>query len=332
MAFPNSLFLFILFSFLSLLPLTTQSQLSPDYYQKSCPNFHNTIQRVTADKQLSSPTTAAAILRVFFHDCIVNGCDASILIASNAFNKSELDADTNLSLAGDAFDLIVRAKTAVELECPGVVSCSDILAVSARDLVVMVGGPYYNVLMGRKDSKVSDPSKVEDNIPKTSMSMNKLLSLFSSKGFSTEEMVALVGAHTIGFSHCKEFANRIFNFSKTSEYDPAYNPSFAKGLRTLCANYTIAPEMSAFNDVFTPGKFDNMYYKNLKRGLGLLQSDHAMLLDKRSRPFVDLFAANQTAFFYSFARSMEKLSVYEIKTEKDGEVRRRCDQFNTLQN
>ncbi|XWS68931.1 hypothetical protein CRYUN_Cryun04dG0135700 [Craigia yunnanensis] len=330
MAFPNSIFLVILFSFLSLLP-STHSQLSTYYYNTTCPQFHNIMQRIISDKQPSSPTTAAAILRVFFHDCIVNGCDASILIASNAFNNSELDADTNLSLAGDAFDLIVRAKTALELQCPGVVSCSDILALSARDLVIMVGGPFYEVLLGRKDSKVSDPSIVERNLPKTKMSISRLLSLFSTKGFSVEEMVALVGAHTIGFSHCKEFANRIFNFSKTSEFDPSYHPAFAKGLRKLCANYTKAPEMSAFNDVFTPGKFDNMYYKNLQRGLGLLLSDQAMLMDNRTRPFVDLFAANQTAFFDSFARSMEKLSIYNIRTDNDGEVRRKCDQFNTFQ-
>ncbi|XVE92502.1 hypothetical protein REPUB_Repub01dG0103000 [Reevesia pubescens] len=330
MAFPNSLFLVILVSFLSLLP-SAQSQLSTDYYNKTCPQLDNVMQRIIADKQLSAPTTAAAILRVFFHDCFVSGCDASILIASNAFNKSELDADINHSLAGDAFDLIARAKTALELQCPGIVSCSDIVALSARNLVIMVGGPFYEVRLGRKDSKVSDPSTVESNLPKTTMPVSELLSLFSTKGFSTEDMVALMGAHTIGFSHCKEFANRIFNFSKTSEYDPAYNPAFAKGLRKLCANYTKAPEMSAFNDVLTPGKFDNMYYKNLQRGLGLLITDHIMYLDNRTRPFVDLFAANQTAFFDSFARSMEKLSVYKIKTDKDGEVRRKCDQFNTLQ-
>ncbi|XVF02372.1 hypothetical protein REPUB_Repub04eG0169700 [Reevesia pubescens] len=330
MAFPNSLFHVILFSFLSLLP-SAQSRLSTDYYNKTCPQFHNILQRIVADKQLNAPTTAAAILRVFFHDCFVNGCDASLLIASNAFNKSELEADTNLSLAGDAFDLIARAKTALELQCPGIVSCSDILAVSARDLIVMVGGPFYKVILGRKDGKVSDPSMVEKNVPKTTMPMSKLLFLFSSKGFSTQEMVALVGAHTIGFSHCTEFASRIFNFSKTSEFDPAYNPAFAQALRKLCANYTKTPEMSAFNDVYTPGKFDNVYYKNLQSGLALLSSDQAMIMDNRTRPFVELFAANQTAFFGLFARSMKKLSVYKIKTDKDGEVRRRCDQFNTLQ-
>ena len=145
-------------------------------------------------------------------------------------------------------------------------------------------------------------------------------------------MVALVGAHTIGFSHCKEFSNRIFKFSKDSEYDPAYNPEYAAGLRKLCENYTKDPTMAAFNDVITPGKFDNMYYRNLKRGLGLLATDTALLWDNRTKPFVDIYAANQTKFFQDFAQAMQKVSVLHVKTGRKGEVRHRCDSFNSLDN
>ncbi|KAF2554678.1 hypothetical protein F2Q68_00014078 [Brassica cretica] len=86
--------------------------------------------------------------------------------------------------------------------------------------------------------------------------------------------------------------------------------------------------MSAFNDVFTPGKFDNMYYKNLQHGYGLLESDQAIAFDNRTRPFVDLYAANETAFFDAFAKAMEKFSEQRVKTELNGDVRRRCDQYN----
>ncbi|GAV68409.1 peroxidase domain-containing protein [Cephalotus follicularis] len=261
---------------------------------------------------------------------MVEGCDASVLIASTAFNKAERDGDINDSLPGDAFDLITRAKTAIELECPGIVSCADILAAATRNLIVMVGGPYYEVRLGRKDGLVSDISRVEGNIARSTMPVSQLISMFNSKGFAVQEMVTLVGAHTIGFSHCKEFASRIFNYSKNSEYDSAYNPKFAQALRKLCANYTKDTEMSAFNDVITPGKFDNMYYVNLQRGLGLLASDQAMAVDHRTKTYVDRYAANQTAFFEAFAHAMEKVSVYKIKTGNKGEVRHRCDQFNSI--
>jgi len=41
--------------------------------------------------------------------------------------------------------------------------------------------------------------------------VSELIKRFTDKGFTVREMVALSGAHTVGFSHCKEFADRIFN-------------------------------------------------------------------------------------------------------------------------
>lgn len=314
---------------LSFLP-HTQSKLSAAYYDKTCPLFKPIMREIISTKQINDPTTAAATLRLFFHDCMVEGCDASVLISSNSFNTAERDADINLSLPGDSFDLITRAKIAIEVQCPGIVSCADILAIATRDLIVMVGGPYYEVRLGRKDGFISKASRVDGNLATSSMSVSEMLSLFESKGFTAQEMVALTGAHTIGFSHCKEFSHRLYNFSKTSEFDPTYNPKYAEALRKLCAKYTSNTAMAAFNDVVTPSKFDNMYYLNLKRGLGLLSTDHALYLDSRTRPYVDLYAANQTAFFQAFAHAMEKVSVHKIKTGRKGEVRGRCDSFNNI--
>ncbi|XP_021747183.1 peroxidase 41-like [Chenopodium quinoa] len=317
-----------------LLPLlVVQSKRPPsltkDYYKKSCPRFDDVLNGIITTKQAETPTTAAAVLRVFFHDCMVDGCDGSTLVASNHLHgKAERDADINLSLPGDAFDLVTRAKTALELECPGIVSCTDILATSARNLITMTGGPFYEVPLGRKDGLVSQASRVLGNLALPNMTMTHIIDMFKIKGFTVQEMVALVGAHTIGFSHCSEFSNRIFHYSKTQPVDPKLNPKYAEGLKKLCANYTKDPTMAAFNDVMTPGKFDNMYYKNLQQGLGLLASDQAMAEDPRTKPTVDLYAANETAFFNDFAKAMLKVSIYKVRTDKDGEVRHRCDSFN----
>lgn len=194
----------------------------------------------------------------------------------------------------------------------------------------MVGGPYYKVLLGRKDGLESKAERVEGNIPRPTMSINQIIKMFMSKGFTTQEMVALTGSHTIGFTHCKEFADRIFHYNKTLPTDPEMYPKFAEALKKTCANYTKDNSMSAFNDVMTPGKFDNMYFQNLQRGLGLLASDHALVKHRKTKPIVDLYASNQTAFFEEFSQAMEKLSVYGVKTDLKGEVRRKCDAFNTL--
>ncbi|KAK9935562.1 hypothetical protein M0R45_022661 [Rubus argutus] len=331
MAFHFHLILSLSLLTLVVFPSKTQSRLTQNYYQKTCPDFEKIVQQVVTDKQLASPTTAAAALRLFFHDCMVEGCDASVLIASNAFNKAERDSDINLSLPGDGFEVVTRIKTALELQCPGIVSCADILAAATRNLISMVGGPYYPVRFGRKDGFVSKAEAVDGNLARSNMSLSQIINLFAARKLNIKEMVALTGAHTIGFSHCKEFSNRIFNFSKTSDdYDPSYNPKYAEGLRRLCANYTKDPQMSAYNDVITPGKFDNMYFKNLQKGLGLLASDQAMAVDGRTRPLIDLYAANQTIWFQDFVHAIQKVSVHNVKTGRKGEVRRRCDAFNNL--
>ncbi|XP_065876329.1 peroxidase 31-like [Euphorbia lathyris] len=316
---PTSLFL-ILIS-LSSLAFLSESRLSYNYYDQSCPRFAQIMQDTVANKQISSPTTAAGTLRLFFHDCIHTGCDASILVSSTPFNSAERDADINLSLPGDAFDLITRAKTALELSCPNTVSCADILAVATRDLVTMMGGPFYNVLLGRKDYRISNSAYVEGNLPRPTMSMSEIIRIFSSQGFNLQEMVALSGAHTIGFSHCNEFKSNVYN-------DTHYNPRFAQGLQKACENYPKDPTLSVFNDIMTPNKFDNVYFQNLPKGLGLLESDHGLYYDERTRAFVEMYAKDQNKFFKDFARAMEKLSIHGIKTGRRGEIRHRCDAVN----
>lgn len=311
-------------------PAPSAAKLTPNYYQKTCPRVSEIVTQVVTSKQIANPTTAAGTLRLFFHDCFVGGCDASVLISTNTFNRAERDADINLSLPGDGFDVVVRAKTQLEIDCPGVVSCSDVLALATRDLVTMLGGPFYPVPLGRKDALASKADTVEGSIPRPNMTVSQMISIFAAKGFTVQEMVALSGAHTVGFSHCKEFADRIYNHNNggQSAFDPSMNPKLAEALQKACANHLKDETIATFNDIMTPGKFDNMYFKNLARGLGLLASDQILISDPRTRPFVELYAANNTAFFNDFAHAMEKLSMVGVKTGKEGEVRRRCDNLN----
>lgn len=65
------------------------------------------------------------------------GCDASVLLDSVEGMQSEKEAGPNLnSLRG--FEVIDKIKYLLEEECPVTVSCADILAMAARDAVVLV--------------------------------------------------------------------------------------------------------------------------------------------------------------------------------------------------
>lgn len=108
------------------------------FYDESCKDVESIVKTAMVAKFKAAPTSAAGTLRLFFHDCFVNGCDGSVLLDSTDENKAERDADVNLSLPGDGFDSVVKAKEAVEKACPGVVSCADLLAIATRDLLGLV--------------------------------------------------------------------------------------------------------------------------------------------------------------------------------------------------
>ncbi|CAN6268153.1 unnamed protein product [Urochloa humidicola] len=304
-------------------------RLSPNYYRHSCPRVERIVSDVIAAKQRANPSTAAGTLRLFFHDCFVNGCDASVLVSPlSSDTPPERAAEINLSLPGDSFDAVTRAKAALESACPGVVSCADILALAARDLVGILGGPRFPVALGRRDSRRSDARDVEGNLPRTNMSARAMARLFASKGITAREMVALAGAHTVGFSHCGEFAHRIYGYrggAAGGDHDPRLNPEFARALQQSCAGYKSDPTVSIFNDIVTPRDFDEAYYKNLPRGLGLLASDAALWEYPPTKVFAERYAGNRTAFFEDFAAAMQRLGAVGVKTGRQGAVRRRCD-------
>jgi len=71
----------------------------------------------------------------------MQGCDASVLLNATGGKEAEKDAAPNQTLRG--FGFIDRIKALLEKECPGVVSCADILALAARDSVgVIVSLPH----------------------------------------------------------------------------------------------------------------------------------------------------------------------------------------------
>ncbi|RYQ80868.1 hypothetical protein Ahy_Scaffold1g106982 isoform C [Arachis hypogaea] len=118
----------------------TSAQLSRHHYAKICPNVENIVRDAVKKKFHETFVTVPATIRLFFHDCFVRGCDASVLVASTPNNKAEKDHPDNLSLAGDGFDTVIRAKAAVDAVplCRNKVSCADILTMATRDVISLV--------------------------------------------------------------------------------------------------------------------------------------------------------------------------------------------------
>ncbi|PIN01262.1 Peroxidase [Handroanthus impetiginosus] len=127
----------ITLAFLFLFLSSSSAQLSTDFYSKSCPNLFNTVKSVVRSAIQKEARMGASLLRLFFHDCFVNGCDGSVLLDDTSSFTGEKNATPNRNSAR-GFDVIDNIKSAVEKACPGVVSCADVLAIAARDSVVIV--------------------------------------------------------------------------------------------------------------------------------------------------------------------------------------------------
>ncbi|ONK62628.1 uncharacterized protein A4U43_C07F6150 [Asparagus officinalis] len=181
-------------------------------------------------------------------------------------------------------------KEAVEAICPGVVSCSDILAISARDAVTMLGGPSWIVKLGRKDSRTPHFSLTADR-PSPHANLTLLMAKFSGKGFSVTDLVALSGAHSIGLAKCSSFRDHVYD-------DSNVDPAFAKDRQSSCP---IAPGPGDDNlaplDLQSPTKFGVDYYVNLIAKKGLLHSDQELYNGGLTDILVETYSRNRTRFY-----------------------------------
>uniref|UniRef100_A0A1D1XLE8 Peroxidase n=1 Tax=Anthurium amnicola TaxID=1678845 RepID=A0A1D1XLE8_9ARAE len=291
-------------------------------YQSSCPMAEDIIfsgvQRAVAD----DPRMAASLLRLHFHDCFVNGCDASVLLDDTPVMVGEKTAGPNLnSLRG--FEVVDGIKSELEMACPQTVSCADILAVAARDSVALSGGPTWDVELGRKDSLTASKSGPNNNIPGPNSDVKTLVDRFNNVGLSLKDMVALSGGHTIGNARCATFSSRLKGFSGAGQ------PSFLDSLQQLCSGGNSTSTLAQL-DLVTPATFDGQYYANLLGGVGLLASDQALVAgdDDGVRGLVETYAEDTAAFFEDFRASMLSMGRLKPPAGMGGEVRRSCRVVN----
>ncbi|CAH9147648.1 unnamed protein product [Cuscuta epithymum] len=316
--------------------VAAERELMVGFYSQTCPNAESVVASVVKEASMVDPRVPAMLLRLHFHDCFVQGCDGSILITNNEINgqnEKERSAFGHQGVGGD--EEIQRAKTLLEDECPGVVSCADIVALAARDAVVLAGGVFYEVETGRKDGKVSNQSVADEILPDVNDDINVLKSRFMTKGFDEKDLVVLSGAHSIGTTACFFISKRLYDFSSKGDSDPSINPNFLGKLMQEC------PKGGDVNvripmDVQSEETFDNHIFVNIQNGFAVLSSDARLYDDEVTRTVVDSYVeTNDTAatapstFDVEFGLAMVKLGRLDVKLGADGEIRKVCNSFNS---
>ncbi|KAL5573278.1 hypothetical protein UlMin_022875 [Ulmus minor] len=322
--FVSVLFLQLLLVLL-VLDCANASALKLGFYSKTCPRAEAVVTKTTSYFVSRSPSLAAALLRMHFHDCFVRGCDASVLLNSTINNQAEKSSIPNLSLRG--FDVIDAAKAAVENICPGVVSCADILTLVARDAVSMINGPYWEVPTGRRDGRVSIALESLTNLPPPFANITQLKANFASKGLNVKDLVVLSGGHTIGISHCSTISTRLYNFTGKGDTDPSLDRNYAANLKQKCKPGDTKTILEM--DPGSVKSFDEDYYTVVAKRRGLFQSDAALLNDGETKAYVQLQSTTHGATFaQDFAASMVKMGRIGVLTGKAGEIRKYCALVN----
>ncbi|GJN07772.1 hypothetical protein PR202_ga25633 [Eleusine coracana subsp. coracana] len=166
----------------------------------------------------------------------------------------------------------------------------------------------FDIPAGRLDGRVSLESRT-NFLPPPTFVLSQLIDSFRVKGLSTDDMVVLSGAHTVGRSHCSSFVPD--RLAVPSNIDPV----LAASLRGQCpANPDPnGNDPTVVQDVVTPAKLDNQYYKNVLAKKVLFTSDDALVTSPETATMVRDNAYVPGLWEKKYEAAMVKMASIEVK-------------------
>ena len=174
------------------------------------------------------------------------------------------------------------------------ISEADLWTLAGCASIEFMGGPKIPHKMGRTDDVDGSKCPAHGRLPNASQGAEHIREVFYRMGFNDREIVALIGAHTVGRCHIAR-----------SGYDGPWTRN--------------------------PLVFDNSYFKNLielewiekkwhkgydgplqftdekTETLMMLPADMALKTDPEFRKYAELYAKNQDIFFTDFSAAFAKL-------------------------
>lgn len=171
----------------------------------ACPAIWKTISQDLTTSFLSNgqcTDMARAAIRFAFHDAgtfslklpfvapAAGGADGSLLL-----NSTEIARAENGGLAD--YKVFLAGKLQQYRQLSPSVGAADLIYFAGNHAVVTCpGGPTVKTVVGRTDSTAASPTGVMPPGFGPGSDHDSLLALFVDKGFSAEDLAALVGAHT----------------------------------------------------------------------------------------------------------------------------------------
>lgn len=186
---------------------------------------------------------------------------------------------------------ITRCKTgadSVAAKFPWI-SYADLWIIGGIAAVQEMAGPKVPFRPGRSDKDFNSCTP-DGRLPDASQGSDHIRNVFYRMGFNDQEIVALLGAHAVGRCHIKNSGfDGPWTFSPT-----VLTNDFYKLL--LDAKW----EWKRWNG-------NKQYVDSATHTLMMLPTDMALVTDKKFRPTVEKYAADNDAFFKDFSAVISKL-------------------------
>jgi len=180
------------------------------------------------------------------------------------------------------------------------VSYADLWTLAAVAAIEYMGGPAISWRAGRVDAASGEACTPDGRLPDADKGTLKgtiqhIRDIFYRMGFNDQEIVALVGAHSLGRCH----ADR-----------SGYSGPWDRAPTTFSNLYF----KELLGNTWTLKKWDGPdQFEDPTGELMMLPSDMAMIWDKDFRKYVETYAKDEDLFFKDFAAAFQKLEELGVK-------------------
>jgi len=162
-------------------------------------------------------------------------------------------------------------------------SWADLLQIAGMVATEIAGGPKFEEY-GFEPGRIDNPTRasLDGLLPNAGnlATMNTNRDFWFRAGFDDHEIVASMGAHTLGGSFTGDFT------STPDEFNNQYYKNLLKFEEPDCCART------------------------LEGGFTQLPTDRALLTDPNTRKLVEMYASNQTAWFADYVKAIRKMSLF----------------------
>ena len=168
-------------------------------------------------------------------------------------------------------------------------SYADIYTFAGKVAIEVMGGPDIKWKEGRTDAAGPESCPPNGRLPDAALGAQHLRDVFYRMGFNDQEIVALSGAHTLGFCH----TDRSGFEGPWTEEPNVFDNDYYKLL--LDVRWTVRPN------------FEPLQFENPNGTLMMLPTDMALVSDPKFNPHVKKYAGDSDAFMADFASAFSTL-------------------------